>query len=314
MQKKLHKPGLFKFGLYLLIILSIAVIAVTANSRLEVYANKLFVQGSNYAASLFSDTWQHQQFGRAEILQKQKEKIAHAQPLVIHLLVPLCDNEHQGIVPVNESLGNGRNLTGNLYWGAMYGVKTWFRKKTDWKFISTEKINNEQVLERIIFNKQFPNGANVYLVADAYAGDKMKECLEDYFNALSSGKSARIKVGNTEIGIAGYADFLVFNGHNGLMDTKVSVPGGSKQKKDAAVIACMSANYFKDKMALCGGYPLLTTTNYMAPEAYVLESVFNAWALMKTPQEIRAEAGAAYNKYQKCGLKGATRLFSTGWD
>jgi len=45
-------------------------------------------------------------------------------PLVSHVIVALCDNVHQGIVKVPEHLGNGDDLDGNLYWGAMYGVRT----------------------------------------------------------------------------------------------------------------------------------------------------------------------------------------------
>ena len=33
----------------------------------------------------------------------------------IHVFVALCDNENQGIVPVNSSLGNGQNSESNLY-------------------------------------------------------------------------------------------------------------------------------------------------------------------------------------------------------
>lgn len=34
---------------------------------------------------------------------------AAAETRVIHVLVALCDNEHQGIVPVSADLGNGDN-------------------------------------------------------------------------------------------------------------------------------------------------------------------------------------------------------------
>ena len=36
----------------------------------------------------------------------------------IHVVVALCDNENQGIVPVPEKLGNGKEPLTNLYWGA----------------------------------------------------------------------------------------------------------------------------------------------------------------------------------------------------
>ena len=37
---------------------------------------------------------------------------------VVHVFVALCDNEHQGIVPVPARIGNGEDPDNNLYWGA----------------------------------------------------------------------------------------------------------------------------------------------------------------------------------------------------
>ena len=42
-------------------------------------------------------------------------------------MVALADNDHQGIVPVPRQLGDGDDPANNLYWGARYGVKTYFR-------------------------------------------------------------------------------------------------------------------------------------------------------------------------------------------
>jgi hypothetical protein len=44
------------------------------------------------------------------------------------IIVALCDNEHQGIVPVPEALGRGDDPATNLYWGAMYGLRTLLQK------------------------------------------------------------------------------------------------------------------------------------------------------------------------------------------
>ena len=44
----------------------------------------------------------------------------------IHVLVALCDNVNQGIIPVPAKLGNGDKPDDNLYWGALYGVRTYF--------------------------------------------------------------------------------------------------------------------------------------------------------------------------------------------
>lgn len=42
-----------------------------------------------------------------------------AQIRTAHVYVALCDNEHQGIVSVPVTLGNGKDPARNLYWPAI---------------------------------------------------------------------------------------------------------------------------------------------------------------------------------------------------
>jgi hypothetical protein len=51
----------------------------------------------------------------------------------------------------------------------------------------------------------------------------------------------------------------------------------------------------------------------MAPEAYTLKSALDGWIAAEANEQIQERAAAAYDKYQKCGLRGARRLFATGW-
>ena len=55
--------------------------------------------------------------------------IAAGRPVVVHLVVALCDNKNQGIVPVPRSLGNGQDPRSNLYWGARFGVRGYFGRE-----------------------------------------------------------------------------------------------------------------------------------------------------------------------------------------
>ena len=79
--------------------------------------------------------------------------VAFAQEKVktIHVFVALCDNENQGIVPVPRALGDGRDPDNNLYWGALYGTRTFFKKSSDWRLINTIRRPTDNILERIIF-------------------------------------------------------------------------------------------------------------------------------------------------------------------
>ncbi len=51
----------------------------------------------------------------------------------------------------------------------------------------------------------------------------------------------------------------------------------------------------------------------MAPEAYVLKATLDGWILSEGGEQIRRRAAEAYNKYQRCGLKGAMNLLASGW-
>ena len=98
------------------------------------------------------------------------------QTKTIHTFVALCDNVHQGIVPVPKALGNGKDIKNNLYWGAAYGVKSYFKNKTaDWKLVETLESDNPIILERILFKHKTKE---VYMLADAYDGEKIKPVLK----------------------------------------------------------------------------------------------------------------------------------------
>ena len=158
--------------------------------QLHVMENAVIVKDSIVARVLPN------QFSRDSIAHQLKEKSKTNSLKIIHVLVPLCDNEHQGIVPVNASLGNGLNLRTNLYWGAGYGVKTHFTRSTSWVLQNSKLNPTVDVLERIVFTH---SSNNVILVADAYRGDRMKACLQDYFSILAGLKSDTIVVNDTTL-------------------------------------------------------------------------------------------------------------------
>ena len=67
----------------------------------------------------------------------------------IHVYVALCDNINQGIVPMPAAIGNGQDPSRNLYWGAGYGVKNYFNRKSDnWTLIKTIKNPVTKILDR----------------------------------------------------------------------------------------------------------------------------------------------------------------------
>jgi hypothetical protein len=140
---------------------------------------------------------------------------------VIHVIVALCDNENQGIVPVSASLGNGEDPETNLYWGAAYGVATYFGKSTSWISIKVPESDRPEILRRIGFRHR---DTGAVLIADAYQGSEIKTSISDYLNAASGNYRENLIIDQTTLQIGGSADVLAYVGHNGLMDFELEKP------------------------------------------------------------------------------------------
>ncbi len=236
-------------------------------------------------------------------------------PKVIHVFVALCDNKHQGIVPVSAKLGNGNDPANNLYWGAMYGTKSFFKRSTEWELVAAVK-SPPPILERCIFKHRTKD---VYLVADAYQGKRIKQAITDFLDAASGKVKSNLPVKTSQckatLGIRGNARLLAYIGHNGLMDFNLpEYPENSSGKdRQTIILACKSKPYFSSVIAKAGAKPLLWTTGFMAPEAYTLESALQGWINNESDASIRLRAAKAYAKFQKCSVNAAKRLLVTGF-
>ena len=231
---------------------------------------------------------------------------------VIHVFVALADNVNQGIVPVSASLGNGDNPTTNLYWGAAFGIRTFFSRNKDWELISVTSNPSPSILERCVFKHR---RTSTVLVADAYRGKEISQTTVDFLDAAAGKPGEKLKAKDVEFHTAGSANLVAYIGHNGLMD--FTLPSHPKRRDDrerrAIILACASKNYFSPALQQSGATPLLWTTNLMAPEAYVLSAAIDGWLKKESDEQIRLRAADAYHKYQKCGVKAARGLFATGW-
>lgn len=234
---------------------------------------------------------------------------------LIHVLVALCDNQFQGIVPVPAKIGNGDDPANNLYWGAAYGVKTFFKRATDWKLLASIQNPKPEILERLVFKH---STKEVFLVADAYRGREIKRTITDFFEFSAGRGTKTIKVSagkELELHIGGSADLIAYVGHDGLMDFSLdSFPQKSDdRRRDTVMLACISKRYFAEPLRATGASPLLWTTGLIAPESYVLKAAVDGWILGESGEQIRKRAATAYNQYQRCGANAALRLFATGW-
>ncbi|MCP4501038.1 MAG: hypothetical protein GY822_13850 [Deltaproteobacteria bacterium] len=107
--------------------------------------------------------------------------------------------------------------------------------------------------------------------------------------------------------------FVLYVGHNGLMDAKLSSALPKKtstQPIAAGVLACASDGYFAPLLAKVGAERWLTTTNLLAPEGYVVDAAVRTFAARQTPQAVQQAAGDAYAKYQKLSRRAGRRVFT----
>ena len=160
---------------------------------------------------------------------------------------------------------------------------------------------------------------DVYLVADAYRGDEIRHAMLNFFDAAAGAAPETVTVSlpsqPVKVLAHGGANLVVYVGHDGIMDFQLPPVTRKKNEshRDAIILACASKQYFAEQLRTSGAYPLLWTTNLMAPEAYTLKSALDGWIAGDSNAQIRDRAATAYDKYQKCGHRAALRLFATGW-
>lgn len=230
----------------------------------------------------------------------------------IHVVVALCDNVNQGIVPVPKKIGNGQDPANNLYWGCAFGVKTFFKKQADWKLLKQIKDPAAQIYERLVFkHEKFP----VYMVADAYDGAAIRQTIVDFLDYAAGLKKMQINAAGQKIAAGGSADLICYVGHDGLMDFSLnSHPAPADVKtREVMILACASKNYFSAAIKKTGARPLLWTTGLMCPEAYTLAAAMDAWIKNEPGEKIEEAAAQTYHQYQKCGMKAARNLFAAGY-
>ena len=229
----------------------------------------------------------------------------------IHVMVALCDNRYQGIIPVPAGIGNGQDPDHNLYWGCGYGVSSYFRKSRNWTMVRSTHLDSIK-LERLVFRSK---KGKYYLVADAYNGKYIKQCTIDFLKSCAGQLKDTLHIDGNVIGIFGNAALLAYTGHDGLMDFQLpqNYKGTGSNKRKAIILACMSKRYFHSRLSETGAEPLLWSTGLMSPEAYTLHDALESYMNNETADRVRNSAANAYAKYQHCSVHAAKNLLVTGW-
>lgn len=230
----------------------------------------------------------------------------------IHVFVALCDNAHQGIIPVPAGIGNGQDAASNLYWGCDGGMKTFFSKSPDWKRLAAIPNPKEHILERVIFKH---NTKKALIVADAYDGEYIKQTIMDMVTASSGQAAEKVAIEGKNYIFGGGSDMIGYVGHDGLMEFQLDmkITPNSGKKKDVVILSCTSSVYFRPYIERANANPLLWTKSLMCPEVYTLKAGIDGWLVNATPASIVESAAQVYSKHQGCSVRGARTVFTTGF-
>jgi hypothetical protein len=213
----------------------------------------------------------------------------------IGVFVALADNKSQGIVPVPDAIGNGNDPERNLYWGTADGFKSVFDRSKDWKLTAKSE---QPASTDILRTRTYQNAEKrAVLYAKAYRGTAIKKCIRDFEAAVQTGSY----------------DLVVFIGHNGLMDVELPIltkPEKRLKTPDCVVLCCKSDQYFRARITQTGGRPVLLTTQFMYPGAFILHAAANSWLNGESRSAIRESAGVAYAQNQKLAKKAGVGVFA----
>ena len=252
-----------------------------------------------------------------EVQARVRADADSGRPIIVHVIVALCDNENQGIVPVGKKLGNGQEPSDNLYWGAAYGVRSYMTGKGKWKRVKADTLSDTGILERIVLKKSISRSGKTvttYIIAEAWDGSRIKEAMQRFMDMSAGGEGMTLPLDGTDtIRAGGEAHLIAYVGHNGLMEfrpDRYPAADTTRPPRSALALACASKPYLLQPLQYAGAHPLLLTTNLMAPEAYSLDAAIAGFVAGKKTDAIHTDVAKAYNTYQKCGLTGAKRLFS----
>jgi hypothetical protein len=97
-------------------------------------------------------------------------------PRLIHVFIALADNQHQSNAPVPAAPGNEDDPARNLYWGAAFEVRNFFRKSP--KCMEIVSAPHPKTPGKKRFSRE---GGRVLLVKNAYRGSEIKQALTIFF-------------------------------------------------------------------------------------------------------------------------------------
>lgn len=239
--------------------------------------------------------------------------LARGRPLVVLVHVPLCDNDV--LRCGNARLGDGEDLTHNLYWATSGGFVGWFgRKGSGWKEVHRSAAGpSPDVLETRTWRRRVAPAValrargvtrpfEVRVVAHAWRGEAIGAAMQAFADDLYGAGGPRL---------------VAFVGHNGWMDvddfTWPTAPANAP-RRGVIAIACITEDYLVPAVPSARRVPLLFTRSLLFAGAHAFEGAVSGFAGGASLGGIREGAVRAYAAGQKKSLPRVRAAFTNPAD
>lgn len=237
---------------------------------------------------------------------------SEAQERQIRVFVALHNNKSPGAAKVDPKKGNGDEPAQNLYWGDSDGLSAYFKKSSKWKLIKTETKPSEIILERLTF--QHNTFKDVTLIAEAYRGSEMRQCLLDFFNTVHATEwQGSIERSQAAAPKSVKVEMIAFIGNNEIGQHLLPYfPFRLKESRDAIFLTNFYNEFFSVRPRLMN--PVLTTQAQMYPGSFLLHDALEGWVRNESVAEIRERAARSYARNQKVPIEDGRAIFDDSND
>jgi len=258
--------------------------------------------------------------GWSDAYPQVRRDLEAGRPLVVEVIVPLCNNDQ--IWCGSKWAGQPGSLRANVYWGAVFGARTFFQRQTaGWSPLGLSAID-DVFLQRAVFRRwvsadrwslRRSGPIEQIVVLEAVHGGHIDRAVRELYVRAARGSSVTIDYEGGPRTLRVHA--IGYAGHNRLMDGIVFPPRLAAARPSdvpipSFVLACLSEKYFAEALRSVGSEPMVMTRSLMAPEGYVVDAIAKGLGDNASLFGLRQRAVDAYAKWQKLTPRQAGAIFA----